>query len=238
MTEAVAMIKAALQADAETVRVISQNVANASTSGYRRAVPATFALPAAEAAGAPDLLAPPQLVPVTDFTAGPLMSTSSAFDLAIEGPGFFVIAAGGGEALTRRGDFRVGSDGTLVTQTGEPVLGERGAIPVSGQRVEIAADGVVTVDGVAVDRIKLVEVPAETALTATEGGYFRAAEGTTLLGSGASTIRQGFLEGSNVAPVNEMIRLMEAMRHFETTQRFARGYDDMLSLAISELGRL
>ena len=237
MTEPVAMIAAALQADAETVRVISQNVANASTAGYRRAVPAAFVVPPSDGSVAP-LASAPAIVPVTDFTAGPLTSTSSALDLAIEGAGFFVVATAGGEALTRRGDFRVGSDGMLVTHNGDAVLGERGAIPVGGERVEIAADGVVTVDGAAVERLRVVEVPEGTALTATDGAHYVAPSGATLLERGASTVRQGFLEGSNVAPVNEMIRLMEAMRHFETAQRFARGYDDMLSLAISELGRL
>jgi flagellar basal-body rod protein FlgF len=237
MTEPVAMITAALRADAETVRVISQNVANASTSGYRRAVPAAFAVPAVEGT-ATTLGAPPEIVPVTDFAAGPLTSTSATLDLAIEGPGFFVVATPVGEVVTRRGDFRVGVDGMLVTHNGDPVLGERGTIPVNGARVEVAADGVVTVDGAAVERLKVVEVAAGTTLTATEAGNYQVPSGTALLDGGASTVRQGFLEGSNVAPVNEMIRLMEAMRHFEMTQRFARGYDDMLSLAISELGRL
>jgi flagellar basal-body rod protein FlgG len=237
MTEPVALITAAMQADAETVRIIGQNIANASTAGYRRAVPAAFAVPPMNAAAA-TAAGPPEIVAVTDFAAGTLSSTSGALDLAIEGPGFFVVAAAAGEELTRRGDFRVGSDGTLVTHNGDPVLGERGAIAVTGAQVEVAGNGAVTVDGVAVDRLKLVELPAGTALTSTERGNYVAPSGATLMEGGASTVRQGFLEGSNVAPVNEMIRLMEAMRHFETTQRFARGYDDMLSLAISQLGRL
>lgn len=237
MTEPVAMITAALQADAETVRLISQNVANASTTGYRRVVPAAFALPPVEEAVMAVGL-PPQIVAATDLAAGPLASTSGALDVAIEGPGFFVVATAAGDALTRRGDFRVGADGMLVTHRGDHVLGERGAIPVSGERVEISANGAVNVDGAAVERLRVVEVPAGTALTAADGGYYVAPSGTSVIEGGASNVRQGFLEGSNVAPVNEMIRLMEAVRHFETTQRFARGYDDMLGLAISELGRL
>jgi len=216
--------------------MISQNVANASTTGYRRVVPAAFALPPVEEA-VMSVGLPPRIVGVTDFAAGPLESTSGALDLAIEGPGFFVVSTAVGEALTRRGDFRVGADGMLVTQSGDHVLGERGAIPASGQRVEIGANGIVTVDGAATERLRVVEVPAGTALTASDGGYYVAPAGTSLIEGGASTVRQGFIEGSNVAPVNEMIRLMETMRHFEATQRFARGYDDMLSLAISELGR-
>jgi flagellar basal-body rod protein FlgG len=236
MTDPVATITAALQADAEVVRLIGQNIANSNTAGYRRAVPTAVAPAAAGlegtlGAGAPSIAA------FTDFATGSLASTGAPFDLAIEGKGFFAVATPDGEQLTRRGDFNVSAEGNLVTQLGDAVLGQRGPIAVSGGRFEVASDGTVSIDGAAVDRLRVLEVAADTQLEASGRGTFALPAGGVGHEDGASTIRQGFLEGSNVAPVNEMIRLMEAMRHFETAQRFARGYDDMLRLAISELGR-
>lgn len=235
MTDPVATITAALQADAEVVRLISQNIANSSTAGYRRAVPTAVAgdaeqMPALAAAA-------PQVAAFTDFTAGTLASTGAPFDLAIAGSGFFVVSTLDGEQLTRRGDLRVSPEGTLVTQLGEAVLGERGAISVTDGAFVVASDGTVSINGAAVDRLRLVEVAAGAQLVPNGRGSYAVPAGTPVREDGASTVRQGFLETSNVAPVTEMIRLMEAMRHFETAQRFARGYDDMLGLAISELGR-
>jgi flagellar basal-body rod protein FlgF len=57
-------------------------------------------------------------------------------------------------------------------------------------------------------------------------------------GDSSARVRQGFLEASNVESVQEMIRLIETMRHFEGVQRFVRGYDDMMGKAISELGKV
>jgi len=238
MTDPVAMITAALRADAEVVRIVGQNLANSSTAGYRRAVPTALAAQAGDAPSGPAAAALPTTVAVTDFAAGTLGATGGPLDLAIEGPGFFVVATPDGEQLTRRGDYRVGADGYLVTQLGDVLLGHNGAIVVAGGRVEVASDGTVSVDGSVVDRLKLVAVSAGAQLEPTGRGHYVAPAGEPLLDDAASAVRQGFLEGSNVTPVNEMIRLMEAVRHFETAQRFARGYDDMLRTAISDLGRL
>jgi flagellar basal body rod protein FlgG len=235
MTDPVATITAALQADAEVVRLLGQNIANASTTGYRRAVPTAVAAAAAEEAVLD--LAAPQIAAFTDFATGTLAGTRAPFDLAIEGPGFFVVATPEGEQLTRRGDFRVSPDGNLATQLGDMVLGGRGAIAVGDGRFEVASDGTISIDGAVVDRLRLVEVAAGAQLVSDGRGNYAVPAGVAVREDGASTVRQGFLESANVTPVNEMIRLMEAMRHFEAAQRFARGYDNMLGLALSELGR-
>jgi flagellar basal-body rod protein FlgG len=238
MTDAVETITAALRADAEVVRVVGQNLANSSTAGYRRAVPAAVAQEIGDVPAGVAAAGPPTTIAVTDFTAGALSATGGSLDLAIEGPGFFVVATPDGEQLTRRGDFRVSADGNLVTQLGDPLLGRNGAITVAGGSVEVASDGSVSVDGSVVDRLRLVSVSAGAQLEPTGRGHYVAPAGESLLDDAASTVRQGFLEGSNVTAVNEMIRLMEAVRHFETAQRFARGYDDMLKTAITDLGRI
>jgi flagellar basal-body rod protein FlgG len=170
-----------------------------------------------------------------DLQPGTLKSTSESLHLAVEGPGFFVIETPQGEALTRRGDFRLDRDSRLVTQTGLPVLGEGGAIHLAGTPT-IAPDGAVSVAGEIVAQVRIAQVAPESRLTPLGGDLYSAA--TLPDTDQAARVRQGFLEASNVESVQEMVRLIETMRHFETVQRFVRGYDDMEGKAISELGKV
>ena len=141
-----------------------------------------------------------------------------------------------GEALTRRGDFRLDSEGRLVTQSGLPVLGEGGAMHLAGTP-QIAPDGAVRVDGEIVAQLRIAQVaPGIAAHVAGRRSVSRRRNFPTR--HHAARVRQGFLEASNVESVQEMVRLIETMRHFETVQRFVRGYDDMMGKAISELGKV
>jgi flagellar basal-body rod protein FlgF len=170
-----------------------------------------------------------------DQRPGTLRSTGEVLNLALEGPGFFVVDTPQGEALTRRGDFRLDSEGRLVTQDGHAVLGQSGAIQISGTPA-IAPDGAVRVGGEVVAQLRIAQVAAESQLMPLAGDLYRAAQLPEA--DLSARVRQGFLETSNVESVQEMVRLIETMRHFETVQRFVRGYDDMVGKAISELGKV
>lgn len=239
MSDVIAALAEAMRNDAETLRVIGQNVANAETVAYRREVALTrptFVEASEDARAA--ISAPSAMETAVDQRPGTLRGTSEPLHLAIEGPGFFVVDASdrtGGEALTRRGDFRLDSEGRLVTHDGLPVLG-RGGIVSPGGTPSIAPDGSVRVDGEVVAQLRIAQVASESRLTSLSGDLYLGAQ----LPEAESTarVRQGFLETSNVESVQEMVRLIETMRHFETTQRFIRGYDDMMGKAISELGKV
>jgi flagellar basal-body rod protein FlgF len=120
--------------------------------------------------------------------------------------------------------LHIDSEGQLVTQQGDAVLGISGPITFTGAAVDavsisIAADGMVRVAGNPIGQLR-VESPA--------------ANGE----QGAPHVLQGFLESSNVESVTEMVKLMETIRHFEATQRAARSYDGLLQQAISDLGKI
>jgi flagellar basal-body rod protein FlgF len=237
MSDSIAALSEAMRNDAETLRVIGQNVSNIDTVAYRReiAVSHTTFDQASDEVRA-ELLSP-QFQTVIDQRTGTLKSSSEALHLALEGPGFFVVEmpGNGGEALTRRGDFRLDSDGRLVTQQGMPVLGENGPVQISGS-AQIAVDGSVRVGSDVVGRLRVAQIAPDAPLTALGGDLYSAAQ--LPQGDSAARVRQGFLEASNVDSVQEMIRLIETMRHFEGVQRFVRGYDDMMGKAISELGKV
>jgi len=239
MSDTLHTIAALMQSDAEALRLIGQNIANAESVAYRREIPvahASFDDVVSKLSSLDDAPAA-RVQSAIDLRAGTLQSTASPLDLAIEGRGFFVIAAAEGEAFTRRGDFRLDSQGLLVTQAGDPVMGVAGAIRIGSGTPSIAADGTVRSGEEIVGRLRMVEIESDAQLQPTQNGSYTLGDGQPIE-STASRVQQGFLETSNVESVNEMIRLMETMRRFEAAQKFARSYDDLLDQAITTLGKL
>jgi flagellar basal-body rod protein FlgF len=243
MNDPVAAVAGAMRADAEALRTISQNVANAQTPAYRREIPLVYSNFEALAAGASDagnsigadVL---RLGTAVDLRPGTLQSTGEPLDLSIEGAAFFVVSTANGERLTRRGDFRLDGEGRIVTPTGDAVLGTNGPIQVRGGRPAISADGTVRVGDAVIDKLRLAEVGNAAALQPEGGGLYAPAAGDAPIDSGGAQVRQGFLETSNVQSVDEMIALMDTMRRFEAAQHFIRGYDSMVDQAITTLGRV
>jgi flagellar basal-body rod protein FlgF len=236
MSDAIASLSDALRNDAETLRVIGQNVANMETVAYRREIAVTHATfeQAAEEVRA-GIGRPLTVQSMIDPRPGTLKSTGEPLHLALEGSGFFVVETPQGEALTRRGDFRLDSDGRLVTKDGLAVLGSQGSIQIAGTPA-IAPDGTIRVGGETVAQVRIAQVAADSPLTPIGGDLYTAAQLPDA--DMSARVRQGFLETSNVESVQEMVRLIETMRHFETVQRFVRGYQDMVGKAITELGKV
>jgi flagellar basal-body rod protein FlgG len=239
MSETVQLIESAMRADAERLRSISQNIANAEVPAYRRQLLVTRgAFDNAMAATAPPLLADAPLTQrVDDRRAGTLKATGEPLHLAIEGGGFFALQGANGVLLTRRGDLHVGSDGTLLAATGEPVLGVEGLLQMGTTAPQIDPDGTVRDGAQLLGQLRLVAVADESRLEALGNGTYAVAA-TSALEEASGLIRQGYLETSNVNPTGEMVDLMETLRHFDTSQKLVHGYDQMLEKAISELGKV
>jgi flagellar basal-body rod protein FlgG len=250
MTTTIELIAGAMQSQAEGLRTIGQNIANSQSVAYRREIPvshATFeqvaaadgtsATSAAAGSGVGSQAAGPARGAL-DLTPGTLQSTASPLHLAIEGSGFFVVSTSRGEMLTRRGDFRLDGEGQIVTQSGDPVLGTSGPIVITGDQPTISPDGTVRVGTDVMGQLRIVDVASGSALSPVGDCSYVLADGEQALESPSPTIRQGFLETSNVQTVNEMVQLMDTMRRFEAGQHFVRGYDDMMDKAITTLGRI
>jgi flagellar basal-body rod protein FlgF len=230
MSDTIAMLEAAMRADADALRMIGQNVANAEVTAYRRQVPVQSTSFATQL----DAIASE---PAVDRRAGTLKTTGEPLDLALEGNGYFALQAAGGRVYTRRGDFRISADGMLTAASGQPVLGTAGPIHVGTAIPAIDSDGTVRVGQDVIDQLQLTYFGDEGKLRYLGESLYADAGDAAASDNGYAAIRQGFLESSNVTPVTEMVQLMETMRHFETAQRLVRGYDQMMEKAISELGR-
>lgn len=243
MSEAITMIEAAMRADAEALRVIGQNIANADVPAYRREIAiGAVGFEALVARNGPETMADTvndvRTGPVLDSRPGTLRSTGEAMHVALEGNGFFMLDSMSGLLLTRRGDLGVSTEGYLTAASGEPVLGMAGPIHVGAAVPTIDTAGNVRVGANIIDQLRVVQVENEAQLQYAGNGMYLAPAEAALENDGRALVRQGFLETSNVTPVGEMVQMMETLRHYEAAQRFVRGYDELLEKAISELGKV
>jgi flagellar basal-body rod protein FlgF len=218
------------------MEVIANNVANSGTDGFRREG-MIFSEYIRSAGEAPSLSMGYGNARVVDLRQGGLSQTGGAFDLAIEGEGFFLIATPQGQQLTRTGAFLPGPDGTLLTADGDQVLDAGGAtifVPPDASNVIVSRDGTVSADGTPVARIGLWQPTDPLSLTHESGTRF-SANGVEPIEGGR--IMQGFLEGSNVDPLREIASMISVQRAYELGQSFLDREDDRARSVIQTLGR-
>jgi flagellar basal-body rod protein FlgG len=176
-------------------------------------------------------------------TQGTLQQTGNPLDLAIEGEGFLQVLRPGGEiAYTRAGNLKLDAEGRLVTVDGLPVEPAI-TVPRDATSVTVGPDGTISVtqpgDGRSMElgQLQIARFSNPGGLEALGRSMFRptTASGQPLVvqpgQEGAGTIAQGFLEGSNVEVVNEMIDLISSQRAYEINQRVIQASDEMLRKA-------
>ena len=235
---------AGMKARLETLDVLANNLANASTAGYK--ADAEFYRLFAAARARPDPRTgdgdpmPVVEASATDFRAGPIEETGSPFDIALAGPGFLRLQGPAGDVYTRQGSLIRAPDGRLLGPNGLVAADAEGkpiVLPPNGA-VEIAANGLVRVDGQAAGSLVLVEFDNPRALRKAGDALFAAPEEAGVRPAAATAVRQGALEGSNVNPSLSAVRLLSAGRHFELLRRVSTLVgDEMDGRAVAELGR-
>lgn len=172
----------------------------------------------------------------TVLTDGPLEETGRQTDIALTGQVFFAIETPEGERYTRAGNFQISEDGMLVTHEGHPVMGQNGPLRVGHAGFTVRPDGSVT-SSAGEDRLRLVELSDDDGLRK-EGGNRYAHDSARLIAQTETSVRQGFLEGSNVDLSRQMTDMIEIYRSHEINQRMIRLFDEKLGKAVNEIGRL
>jgi flagellar basal-body rod protein FlgF len=243
MTDAVRAIREALHSGADALRQVAENMANLATPAYKRGVHLSRAAQASfESTAVAGAVSGAGIDATTgiDLSAGALRASADPLHFAVDGDGFFVIDVEGVERLTRRGDFRTDASGRLVTQDGHPVLTDQGPLTVPAAGLLVDRSGLARTVGTdeVLGRLRLVTVPDPRRIVPVGDGSFSLPEPAAPAAAGQITVRQGFLETSNVDAVGEMLRMMEVVRQFDMTQRLAVGYDQQQRSAISTLGRV
>jgi len=202
---------------------LSNNLANASTTGFRAELEATRAVPV-RGDGASTRVYSLETTVGYDDSSGPINFTGRGLDVAAQGKTWMTVQGlDGTEAYTRFGSFTVNAEGTLVTQSGLTVMGDGGPISTpANSEVSIAPDGTVSArspDGKssAVGKLKLVS--PQDKLVRGDDGLFRSADGTELTADANARVQDGALEGSNVNPIETMVSMIAAARQFETQMK-------------------
>jgi flagellar basal body rod protein FlgG len=198
----------------------AQNLANASTSGFRGSHPVFHEVLARATAGGPSI----RLTAITgarvDTTAGAHTTTGRPLDVALAPGDFLAVSTTRGERYTRAGAMRVAADGALQASSGDPVLGEDDK-PIRvdpNTAVTVTPEGAVLADGSPLGRLKVVTFARPEAMTA-EGATLLAAGGAGAPVPSSQPIEVGVLEGSNASTIHGMTEMLQATRTFEAFQR-------------------
>ncbi|MDH4246612.1 MAG: flagellar basal-body rod protein FlgF [Deltaproteobacteria bacterium] len=234
---------------------IANNLANVETVGYKEDQPAFQQLFATtmgvasesdeESFAHHEHLAPYTgvgnfYVSMTDmgknFTPGRLSKTENPLDFAIASrEGFFSVTTPQGERFTRAGNFRLNTDGQLITAEGFLVNGKDGKpLTIKGDRVQLLEDGTLVVNDQPIGGLRMVAFPFPERLQKLGGSLFAPVdEGNTPRVVEDVKMVQGMVETSNVDTVKEMVRMIEANRAYTSTQKALTAADEMNQKAIT-----
>lgn len=211
---------------------VANNLANASTPGFRAELAAFRAIPVQGGTGLPTRTFAVEQTTGSDFTPGPLMTTGRNLDIAVQTEGFLAVQTPGGEAYTRNGSLQIDPTGLLRDAKGFPVLGDAGPITLPPQSIiTIAKDGTISAAPDAnpaqineVGRLKLVR-PPENQLERGNDGQFRLRDGGVAQADATVQVLSGALESSNVNPVSQLVQMIDTQRLYDMQVRFLQTAD-------------
>ena len=217
------------------LEIVADNLANADVAGFKGSA-ATFADVRAGTIGLGTTAVGKHAV----FAQGKLVRSGGAFDVAIDGPGFFVVERGGARAYTRNGEFAREPDGTLRNSAGWALSGVR--IPADALAARVERDGRVLIDTPAakaheIARLRLASFASPEALRPLGATLFAATDASgraRLFAPGkhdGPAIAFGMLERSNVSIVEAMMQILGAQRAYEANAKGVQAADEMLRIA-------
>lgn len=207
---------------------LTRNLSNSNTSGYKRERVSFSDFIVSEERGR--IMASNSKVTI-DFSGGPLIRTGNPLDIAINGDGFISLV---GNRYTRRGDLKRDREGFLTTQTGLKVLGKNGPIKIPEGKVEIDRSGNISVNGLAIDTIKIVDLPKISMTRIGDSAFYTEEAGI----DSKAEVLQGYIEGSNVSIIDEMVKMITTLREFETYQKMIHAFDEATSKLSNEIAKM
>lgn len=216
---------------------VANNIANMNTTGFKR----ELMIYQAYESKVP-------FTPVNDFVIdkgtaidhqpGQMHKTGNAFDLAIDGPGYFQVDDGTGTFYTRNGTFSLDENNQLVTNQGHLVLDQAGDpifVPRSDEKIVIESDGSVKLGEEVYGRVAIVEFDNPIALKKVRDSLFETDEFPRPAEN--SDVHQGMIEASNVNPIMELTQMIEISRTYEAVKNLISSEDEREKQAIQRLAR-
>jgi flagellar basal-body rod protein FlgG len=207
----------------------ANNLSNSDTDGFKADYMAATLLPG---------IGFPVAATRTDFNQGALNTTGRSLDIALEGPGFFVVQTPAGERLTRGGSLMLDGDNRLA-RDGHLLLGQRGpiAVPAKTAKLEVHADGAVVADGVELDRLRMEDVADHAQLLKEGAGLYVPQSKTSPVSSTDTVVRQGAVEESNLDTIHGMVDLVEIQRAYAMNVDALKAMDGVLGNVVNEVGK-
>ncbi len=239
MTNALSITEVGMINSMNHLNLIANNLANANTAGFKRDISVSQPFSDFLAQGIRDIpdvklgSEQPVVKQVVDQSSGALSFTGNRLDVAIEGEGFFALTTPNGTAYTRQGSFTLDASGALVTANGYRVNGQGGDIRLTSDQPRIDKQGVIWDGDQQAGRLKIMRFANLDSLEKVGAGLYLATAAVAEPDSDAVfSVRQGYVEASNVNVMSEMVDLMSIMRQIESNQKVLRGYDEMMDVAI------
>jgi flagellar basal-body rod protein FlgF len=225
--------------------VIANNLANASTPGFKREAAKfeeyiSHVRPAEDQKGPQTLSFVKDAGVLRDIGQGELTTTGSPYDFAINGKGFFTVKTPQGLRYTRDGHFSLNQDGVMVTSDGYEVQGDGGAITIapSDGEISVGPDGIISsiLNGASnqIGKLQVSDFADERAMVK-QGANLYSTTQTAAPAAGA-TVAQRMLESSNVSPVIEISHMVEVMRAYQMTATMTNSEEELMRQAIDKLG--
>jgi len=202
---------------------IANNLANINTNGFKKDVISFYQVLNMRNTSA------------IDFAPGPKRHTGNELDVALEGDGFFKIQTPRGIRYTRDGSFALNVDRQLATRAGDIVLGKSGPINVGSGSVSIEGNGAVKAGNASADRLEIVNFRSPGLLIKEGNSCYRySGEQADIFPAEEVAVQTGYLEGSNVSPTEEMIKMVESLRAFESAQKAVQCMDEVTSKMVND----
>ncbi|NWF88859.1 MAG: flagellar hook basal-body protein [Ignavibacteriaceae bacterium] len=224
-----------MQSANKNMEIIANNLANLNTIGFKRE--GTFSEILSS-------VSEPKIKSSVDLYQGEVFKTSNPLDLAISGEGEFVLKTENGYEYSRNGKFKISDDGFLVNETGHKVMGKKGEINLSDYILEdqnsilITRQGEIKLGESSIDEIMIVKISPEEYDKRKLGLNFNPTESVeTILDSNEYQILQGYLEESNVNPIQEMENMITISKDYETSYKMVTYLDHSLEKS-NEIGRV
>jgi flagellar basal-body rod protein FlgF len=241
MENPTAIILSRMLQASRTMDVVANNIANASTPGYKSLHLSSGAwIDRMRAVNAPDGGGTVAYATPTgtwrDTRPGPIHQTGNPLDFALPKSGYFTVQTSAGTRLTRDGRFTLSSSGNLVTSSGDNVLDASGQaiqIPQTAGKIAVASDGTISGPTGILGKIGVVNVANQQSLTAEGDNLLRAT--TTPSAVSNPGIIQGALEGSNVQPIKEITNMLQASQNFQMISQFVSSEDSRHQNAVDKI---
>ncbi len=237
------------------IETIANNLANVSTSGYKRdemvfSSIGSFKInrlydeivktPVGTSDPVPSVGLLSKAVGISDIatihTKGSIKYTENPYDFCLDGDGFFAVSTPQGEMYTRNGAFILDNEGFLTTISGNKILSDQNSpIQIQSPDFTVMEEGTIMSGNEEIGKLKIVDFENKDRLDKIGNTLFKTSERPK---NAFTQVKQGYLETSNVEPVLEMVRMIEIQRLYEANQKVVLTYDELLSKSINDLGRI